>query len=113
MTPGISRSGSTISAAMLLGLSGTDSARLSFLLMIPAVGGATLLELRKLFKAGIPDSLSMPALFVGGLASLISGFLALGLLIMIIKRQRLSLFSYYLFLVSVVSFILINFGGLQ
>lgn len=111
VTPGISRSGSTIATAMLLGLSGADSAKLSFLLMIPAVGGATILEIRKLFVQGLPASLSATELVAGALTSFVTGILALGLLILLIKGQKLSLFSWYLFTVSIMSLILINFGG--
>lgn len=111
ITPGISRSGSTIATGLLLGLKGEDAARFSFLLSIPAVGGATLLELKDLYKVGIPAALDVSGLLVGLIASCITGFLALKMLVYIIKKQKLSYFAYYLFLASTVSLIMINFVG--
>ncbi len=113
ITPGISRSGSTISAGLLSKLTGEDAAKFSFLLMIPAVSGATLLEVRKILKAGLPDGVDWASLTSGFSASLIVGFLALNLLVYIIKKQKLSLFSYYLFAVSIVCGTLILFPGIM
>ncbi len=50
--PGVSRSGTTISTALVRGISSNEAARFSFLLSIPAVGGALLLELPELFRQG-------------------------------------------------------------
>jgi undecaprenyl-diphosphatase len=111
ITPGISRSGSTIAAGLLLGLKGEEAAKFSFLLMIPAVGGATLLEFKDLAKTGLPANLDLTGLVSGTLAATLTGFLALKFLVYIIKEQKLSYFSYYLFLVSITSFILIQFAG--
>lgn len=112
ITPGISRSGSTISAGLLLGLKGEDCARLSFLMMIPAVAGATLLEARPLLKSGLPESLNAVSLLVSVAVAIITGFLSLKLLVYLVKKQKLSIFSYYLFAVSIICFILINFAGM-
>ncbi len=111
ITPGISRSGSTIATGLILGLKGEDAARLSFLLMIPAVGGATLLEVKDLFETGLPTGTDMAGLFAGAVAATITGFLALKFLVYIIKEQKLSYFAYYLFLVSIASFTFIQFAG--
>ncbi|HAE37223.1 MAG TPA: hypothetical protein DCG57_01140 [Candidatus Riflebacteria bacterium] len=111
ITPGISRSGSTIAASLLLGIKGEDAAKLSFLLMIPAVSGATLLEVKKLAEAGLPASINYGALTAGTLVATATGFLALNLLVYMIKKQKLSYFAYYLFTVSVISMVLIQFAG--
>ncbi len=108
ITPGISRSGSTISAGLLGGLNGEEAARFSFLLMIPAVSGATLLELRKFFESSTNLPISGTELMIGAAISAITGFLALKLLVFIVKKQRLSIFSYYLFFISILSFIAIT-----
>lgn len=79
--------------------------------MIPAVSGAVLLQARKVIKAGLPASLNLYGLLVGFLTSLIVGFLALKLLVYIIKKQKLSYFSYYLFAVSAVSLYFIHFAA--
>ena len=111
ITPGISRSGSTIATGLLLGLKGEDAARFSFLLMIPAVGGATLLETKDLFEAGLPAAIDPTGLIVGTFAAAVTGFLALKFLVYIIREQKLSYFAYYLFLVSIASLTYIQFAG--
>lgn len=110
ITPGISRSGSTISAGLLLGMKGEEAAKFSFLLMIPAVGGATLLELRKVAGAGLPKGFSMPDLAIASIVSCITGFLALKLLVYIIQKQKLNLFAYYLFAISSLCAIAVYMG---
>lgn len=112
ITPGISRSGSTISAGLLFGLDGETAARFSFLMMIPAVGGATLLEAKKILTTGGIPANATSELIVGGLTAAIVGFGALKLLVYMIKQQKLSIFAYYLFIVSISSFIAINFLGI-
>lgn len=107
ITPGVSRSGSTIAAGLLSNLSGEDSARFSFLLMIPAVGGATLLESRKLFQASAALDANGFELLVGATIAALTGFAALKLLVFMIKKQKLSFFSYYLFFISIISLIAI------
>jgi undecaprenyl-diphosphatase len=95
--PGLTRSGSTIAAAMLLGLSGAAAFRFSFLLSLPAIGGAMLLELRH------PEALSalgLPAL-LGGVVAFVSGYASLLLLRGVVHRGNLFLFALYLVPVSV------------
>jgi len=111
VTPGISRSGSTIATGLLLGIKGEDATRFSFLLMIPAVGGATLLKVKDLIETGIPESIDPVGLATGTLVSVITGFLALKLLVYMVRQQKLSYFAYYLFCVSTLSLILIQFAG--
>ncbi|MFZ5950373.1 MAG: undecaprenyl-diphosphate phosphatase [Candidatus Rifleibacteriota bacterium] len=108
ITPGISRSGSTISAGLFGGLNGEEAAKFSFLLMIPAVSGATLLELKKFFETSTNLPVSGTELAVGAVVSAVTGFLALKLLVFIVKKQKLSIFSYYLFFISILSFIAIS-----
>lgn len=94
--PGISRSGTTIAVALLLGMRRDESARISFLMAIPAIAGATILELRKL--DGIPQD--WLAILIGGLAAVVSGYLALLFLIRLVKQGQLSWFSIYLWLLA-------------
>ncbi len=111
VTPGISRSGSTIAAGLLSNLKGEDSARFSFLLMIPAVGGVSILHSIKAFKEGMPEGIDSMGLLVGVIVSAVVGFLALKFLVYIIKKQKLSYFSYYLFAISIITLVLIHFVG--
>jgi undecaprenyl-diphosphatase len=90
--PGISRSGSTISVAMMLGIEPEKAARFSFLISIPAISGAALLSFKDL--SNIPAD-QIPASLCGAMAAFVTGLLALKLLLMIIKKRRLRVFSVY------------------
>ncbi|MBI3039464.1 undecaprenyl-diphosphate phosphatase [bacterium] len=109
VAPGISRSGATISSGIFCGLSGVESARFSFLLMIPAVGGATLLEAKKIFVSGLPADINLEMAIVGGIVAMITGFMALRFLMAFLKEQRLRYFSYYLAIVSSCSWVALTF----
>ena len=88
--PGVSRSGATISVALLLGLRRPWAGEFSFLLAVPALLGAMILEAREMLQ----PSLQWP-LMVGALSVAISGFLALKVLLRVIKAGRLYLFAPY------------------
>jgi undecaprenyl-diphosphatase len=90
--PGISRSGTTISAGMLLGLKPSEAFRFSFLLSLPAVLGAVVLELA---KPGALESLGMAALIAGTVA-LVTGYVALRVLRQVVTRGRFWAFAVYL-----------------
>jgi undecaprenyl-diphosphatase len=92
--PGISRSGATITAGLFLGLDRKKAADYSFLLSIPAIAGAALLEVPKLIKSENPHNdwiLFTAAAFV----SFLSGLLAIYLLLKILRKHSLEGFSYY------------------
>ena len=105
--PGLSRSGSTIAGGLFTGLKQSVAANFSFLMAIPVIGGAGLLEALKLFKrhASIPVS----ELAVGFLLSFIVGLFALYWVINWIKRGKLSWFAYWLFFMAIVAFSLALF----
>ena len=96
IAPGISRSGTTISTALFLGLDRELAARYSFLLFIPAVVGATILELRHWESS--PFSLS--AILAGSLSAFVVGYVALKFLLDVIKRGAFHYFSYYCWLLG-------------
>ncbi len=101
VTPGISRSGSTISAGVLCGLERTAAATFSFLLAIPVIGGATLLEMVKLCSSsGSENGVAVPVLMTGFAVSAVVSFGALTLLLRIIRRGKLYWFSWYMFLLG-------------
>lgn len=95
--PGISRSGATIAALLLRGVDGHTAARFSFLLALPAVGGAALLSLK--------DVESLPSAEIGtylagaGISCLI-GLVCIHALLGIIRQKRLYYFSLYCWLVG-------------
>ena len=90
--PGISRSGSTIAVGMLLGLEPKTAARFSFILSIPAISGAALLNIKEI--SAIPAD-QIPICICGALAALLTGLMALKFLLMIIEERRLRIFSIY------------------
>ncbi|MDF1561616.1 MAG: undecaprenyl-diphosphate phosphatase [Deltaproteobacteria bacterium] len=93
ITPGISRSGTTIATAMILGIDRSLAARFSFLLSIPAILGALVLHL----KDGVGALEAGAGVFLAGfLAAAISGYLALRLLLVLVDRGRFGVFAYYL-----------------
>lgn len=99
--PGISRSGTTIAVGIFSGLQFEAAATFSFLLALPAIGGAALLEVISLCREGASTgSLSYFQLGAGFLISAIVSFCALTLLIMIVKKRKISLFSWYMFAVG-------------
>jgi undecaprenyl-diphosphatase len=91
IVPGISRSGATIAAGLLAGLSRAQAARFSFLLSIPILFGTTLFKVPDL--AG--ESVGTGALVVGFAASLVTGYLAIAGTISFLQRRGLLSFAAY------------------
>jgi undecaprenyl-diphosphatase len=94
LIPGMSRSGSTISMAMLLGMSRESAARFSFLLGIPAIAAAAAKEGVHILKTGVtaPDA----ELFViGMLTSAVVGFLTIKFFLKYLTGHSLNVFGYY------------------
>jgi len=92
--PGISRSGSTISAGLWSKVDPAKAAEFSFLLSIPAIGGATVLKFSDLVRES--SALGGPYL-LAGIFSLIFSLAAIHWLLAIIKKGRFELFGYYCF----------------
>ncbi|MDP8224915.1 MAG: undecaprenyl-diphosphate phosphatase [Candidatus Lernaella stagnicola] len=90
--PGISRSGMTIVVGQHLGLARDAAARLSFLLAIPAILGAVLLQAIKL--ESVPAGFA-PAAIVGFVTAAVSGYLSLRLLLRFVQKGRLHFFGVY------------------
>ena len=99
--PGISRSGSTIASGILSGVKFEAAAAFSFLLALPAIAGASLLEIVKLAKSGFSlEGLTPGHLAAGFAVSVLVSFGALTLLIQVIRKRKLAWFSGYLFLLG-------------
>lgn len=96
LVPGLSRSGTTIGASLFRGLDRPTAARFSFLLAIPAVLGATVLEL---FSVSITSEAIVPVI-VGTISAAVFGFIAIKILMEVLNRGRLIYFSLYLWLLS-------------
>jgi undecaprenyl-diphosphatase len=106
MLPGISRSGSTISTGMYLGIQPTEAARFSFLLALPAIAGATLLQSVDLVRVGIDASALLP-LIIGTVVSFGSGVLAIKMLLGIIGKGKFGMFAYYCLVVGTIGILFI------
>jgi len=102
LMPGLSRSGSTIAVGIFRGIEGETAARFSFLLSIPAVAGATVVELP--YISEIPPG-EMTAYLAGMVAALIMGLLTLKLLFFVVKKRRLSVFACYCWVLGIATLI--------
>lgn len=101
--PGISRSGSTIFTGILVGINREEAARFSFIMSIPAILGAVVLKAGDLY-ASPPSFDQLVNIGAGTLASLVSGYGAIVLLLRIVRRGKLHWFGYYCLLVSGLGF---------
>ena len=110
IAPGLSRSGTTISASLARNLDRGLAARFSFLLAIPAILGAGLLQSKAIIKAGTLGIGIWP-LVLGFTAALISGWLAIKLFMEMIQRASIRVFAYYCFAIGAVV-LLLSFGGI-
>lgn len=97
--PGISRSGTTIATGMLLGVAREEAARFSFLMAIPAIAGAFVLQLKDALTAP-PDRAFLLALLAGFITSYLSGLLAIKALMSVVRRGRFDYFAWYCFAVG-------------
>lgn len=106
--PGISRSGSTIGAALMLGISREEAARFSFIMALIPIGGATVLTVKDLMEQPVgADMAASPWLgyAVGTLAAFASGWLACTWMIRLVKRSNLAGFGAYCLGVGVLALI--------
>ena len=99
--PGISRSGATIGAGLLAGLSREEATRFSFLLSIPAIAGAGLLDLAE------GELIVSAASIAGTVVSGISGYLAIAYLLRFVRTHSLAVFAWYLFAIGPISALVI------
>ena len=103
--PGISRSGMTISMGCFCGFERKFAVRFAFLLSIPAVLGANILEIADVLETGI-DTALLPMYFVGVAVAAVSGYLCIRLLKMIAEKGKFGAFAYYCWAMGVVTIVL-------
>jgi undecaprenyl-diphosphatase len=94
LCPGISRSGSTITGGLFSGMKRELAVRFAFLISIPSVIGAILLEAPDAFDAGLETAM-LPSLGVGVVVSMLSGFFAIKTMIRVVSGGKLRYFSFY------------------
>ena len=104
--PGISRSGMTICAGTFVGFDRKFAVRYSFLLSIPAILGANLLELLDVAKSGGADAGQIPVYLVGIVTAAVSGYLCIRLIRMIADKGKFGWFTYYCWAAGIVTLVL-------
>lgn len=106
LVPGISRSGSTMAAGMVRGLSRQGAARFSFLLAIPVIAGAGVLEFGEMISADRTATGYGPAeILVGSVVAAISGFWAIRYLLRLVATEDLTGFARYVAAFGVLTFV--------
>lgn len=105
MTPGISRSGSTICTALYQNVSPEKAANFSFLMLLPVVLGATLLKGLDIAEQGI--TMGWLPLLLGTLVAYASGVWAIQVMLGFVRRGNLQYFAYYLIVVGVLGLLFI------
>lgn len=104
--PGLSRSGTTITAGIATGLDRTFAMKYSFLLSLPAVLGANLLSFIKAIGEESIEASLIPAYLLGMLAAMLSGIAAISLMKLIAQKSKFGWFAYYCWGAGVLTIIL-------
>ena len=103
IVPGVSRSGITITAALLLGLRRTDAARFSFLLSTPIILGAGIKEFPNLLESGLNINI-----LIGVLVSALSGYLAIKYMLKYLENRSYNVFvGYRILLAIIIAFVIL------
>jgi undecaprenyl-diphosphatase len=109
LSPGVSRSGVTISTGRKLGFDRDSAARLSFLMGLPIIGGAVALKLGKQFARGFPHGFAAPFAW-GIVASAVSGYLAVWGLLRLIRTRSFTPFVVYRLAIGLVVLVVYGTG---
>jgi undecaprenyl-diphosphatase len=109
LCPGVSRSGVTMMAGLLLRLDRGSAARYSFLMSIPVIGGAAAYKALEVARDGLPANTATP--FLAGIASAaVSGIVAIWFTLAYLKRHNFNLFVVYRIVIGVAILILVVAG---
>lgn len=101
ITPGISRSGTTIATATFLGINKELAAKFSFLLSIPAILGAVVTNL----DGATAKDVNITNIIIGTVVSCVVGYISIRFLVKLIKKGKFYLFSYYCWLVGIIAIV--------
>ena len=99
--PGLSRSGTTIAAGLTIGLDKEFAAKFSFILSIPAILGAFILQVKDI---GSAMNVNFLPIFLGFIASIVAGYLAIKWMLDLIQNKSLDIFAYYCWLMGLIVF---------
>ncbi len=97
--PGVSRSGSTLFGGLIAGLNRETAVKFAFLISIPSILGAVVLEVPDALESGLGDNMMIPVL-VGVAVAAISGFIAIKTMIKVVSNKKLIYFSVYTWLLG-------------
>ncbi len=103
--PGISRSGTTISAGCLVNVDKTENANFTFLMSIPIILAAVAMEGLKIVKAGTISSIDVLPLVFGVVTAMVTGYIAIKFMLALIKKANYKWFSVYLVGISIATII--------
>lgn len=106
--PGISRSGTTVAAALALGVAPVAAAEFSFLMSVIAISGAAVRSLPEL--VAVPAGQVAPFV-VGGIAALVAGIAAIWLFVRLLETHGFYRFAYYTWAVGALFLVWLQFGG--
>ena len=99
--PGLSRSGTTIAAGLTIGLNKEFAAKFSFILSIPAILGAFLVQIKDI---GTALDVNFAAVILGFIASFVAGYVAIKWMLDLIQKKSLDIFAYYCWMVGIIVF---------
>lgn len=102
--PGISRSGATISVCLMLGIKKETAVKYSFIMSIPAVMGAALLELKDAAGTSV-SGMTVIAYIIGMVVAAVVGYFAIRIMINVVRRKRYLYFSIYCLVIGLVAII--------
>ncbi|MCQ2977781.1 MAG: undecaprenyl-diphosphate phosphatase [archaeon] len=108
LLPGLSRSGTTIATGLLLDLDKEFAAKFSFILSIPAILGATVIQLKDVSITNV----ELTAWIAGFAIAAISGYLAIKFLLKLIKERSLDVFAYYCWIIGIIILVATIFFGM-
>ena len=102
--PGVSRSGSTIATALLLGVDKVKATRFSFLMVLIPIMGVSLLKVKDYVEApAAAGDISVFVLLIGFVAAFVSGFVACKWMIALVRKGKLTYFALYCFIVGIIA----------
>ena len=104
--PGISRSGATIATGLILGINKAEIARFSFLMVVPPIMGAALLDFKDYMEQPLAHSHGGMSLMAGFIAAFLTGLFACKWMIEIVKKGKIQYFAYYCFAVGLITILI-------
>lgn len=99
--PGLSRSGTTIAAGLVINLNKEFAAKFSFILSIPAILGATVVQMKDI---GTAMDVNFAAIALGFVAAFIAGYIAIKWVLDLIQKRSLDIFAFYCWIIGIIIF---------